>query len=247
MRWTVSSQQREFFQRTQLIEFDALLTEPQTSMLAENCKKKLGHRLGIEPNDLKKKTPEEIFINGRDLSRTDPLIRKEVSHQQLARIAAELTEQSSLRLAYDQLISSTHFLSYSNTPKSPFNELVRNKLPLLEFSSLQGLLCGLILCLSKENPPSEKSDNPPLPVEEKPLSIFPAKPGNGVFFHPSFPISFDGLYGQENALYMIIAYSHPRTVYVHQPHDPHTHFLKTLGYVFGDKLVEKFHPTVYRC
>lgn len=249
MRWTVSSKQREFFQRTQLIEFDGLLTKAQTALLVENSKKILSQRLGVSQYELHKKTPEEVFMHGRDLSRATPLIKKEVGSSQLARIAAELTEQSSLRLAYDQMISSTHFLSYSNTPTSPFNELIKNKFSLLECSSFQGLLCGLLLCLSKAGSTPEE----PIPPEdeanvdaETPLSIFPARPGNGVFFHPSLPLSFDSIYGQQDALYMLIAYSQPRTVYIHQPNDPHTHFLKTLGYVFGDKLMEKFHPTVYR-
>ncbi|QLH36192.1 MAG: hypothetical protein HWD61_08680 [Parachlamydiaceae bacterium] len=45
---------------------------------------------------------------------------------------------------------------------------------------------------------------------------------------------------------MLLAFADFRTVYILNENDPHTHTLKHLGYVFGDKLSDKLNPIVYR-
>jgi hypothetical protein len=235
MRWNLSSQQKDFFQKQQMIEFDELLTETQTTSLAESCHRALGANLGVAPTEVSKKSPEEIFTHGRDLSRQEPLIRKIVTNPHIAEIAAELTHQPLLKLAYDQVLSFTLSPKSDQNTQSPFVSLLESPPSLQEMSCFQDILCGLLICLSNEK--NEKNDS---------LSPFSCKPGSGVFFTPTLRLSLDQLYGDHEALYLLIAYASPRSVYIFQPSDPNTHNLKKLGYVFGDRLSEKFHPTVYR-
>jgi len=235
MRWNLSSQQKDFFQKQQMIEFDELLTEAQTASLAESCHRALGTNLGIAPAEVSKKSPEEIFTNGRDLSRQEPLIRKIATNPHIAEIAAELTHQPLLKLAYDQVISFTDSPKSKHNAQSPFAGLLENPPSLQEMSCFQDLLCGLLICVSNER--KGENDN---------LSPFSCKPGSGVFITPALRLSLEELYGDHEALYLLITYASPRSVYILQPSDPNTHNLKKLGYVFGDRLSEKFHPTVYR-
>lgn len=64
------------------------------------------------------------------------------------------------------------------------------------------------------------------------------KGGDALFFTPQASLP-----PFETALF--ISYTEPKTLYIYNPEDPHTHFLKTLGYSFGDCLKESTHPLLY--
>lgn len=243
MRWAISSHQCDFFQNNELIEFENFLSTAQTHKLMSVCKNGIETRLGITAHEDFKRNPEEVFMKGRDLFRENLNLKKQICDSKFSRIAAELTHATNLRLACDQLIASTHFVQYFLPQARHFNEFMKQPHSLMDLTSFQGVVCGVMLCLSKDQ---EATIEGPEKEQSLKLSVYPAKPGNAVFFKPSHTFSFQDLYGKEDALYLLIVYCQAKTTYVFQPNDIHTHALKNLGYVFGDSLTEKYHPTVYR-
>lgn len=114
---------------------------------------------------------------------------------------------------------------------------------LKQMSSIQGIVSGLILTLS--DTPSEKEL---LKTEEdhSVLTPYPGKIGSGLFFFPNVPLSFDYLLETPGISQLLIVYTKETALYIHNPMDPHTHALKKLGYVFGDRLRSSTHPIVYQ-
>lgn len=65
--------------------------------------------------------------------------------------------------------------------------------------------------------------------------------GSGSFYLPSTPLpSF------ENDPCLMIAYCDKYSQYLYEEADPQVHFLKSLGYVFGDRLNDQLHPILLR-
>jgi len=52
--------------------------------------------------------------------------------------------------------------------------------------------------------------------------------------------------GSGEQRYLMLVYTHPTAIYYLEEKDPKTHHLKSLGYVFGDRLNDKLNPIVYR-
>lgn len=68
--------------------------------------------------------------------------------------------------------------------------------------------------------------------------------GRGIYFAPALDTGVLPL--EANKKYFLIVWADARAQYILQQQDPHTHELKKLGYVFGDRLKEKWHPTIIR-
>lgn len=103
-----------------------------------------------------------------------------------------------------------------------FDQLITLPLPFHNLSQdacINGLVCGLVLSL---------------------------KPGDatGILFLPTLDLSLLPLQADEN--YLLIVWADRGAQYLFQPKDPYTHTLKKLGYVFGDKLQDKWHSVVVR-
>lgn len=64
--------------------------------------------------------------------------------------------------------------------------------------------------------------------------------GSGSFYLPSTPLpSFEDRF-------FMIAYCDKYSQYLFEERDPQVHFLKSLGYVFGDRLNDRLHPILLR-
>jgi hypothetical protein len=176
-------------------------------------------------------TPEKIFITGRDLWRSHEAIRKVVTQKRLAQIASELTEQKPVRLGFDELFSDPGSIKMQDS----YHQLLEKKMKLSDITSLQGTICGLMLCL-------QGSGVQPCEVP----TAFSTTAGNGIFLSPDFVIDFQELYERQGYLYILIVYCQSSTVYIHQSLDPHAHALKALGYTYGDKLKDKLNPILIR-
>lgn len=236
MKQAIDSSHREFFQKNAFVEFENLLSEKQldqmTQGILEACKKRLHIYKSAIP-------PATLFQEGRDLWRSSSNLQKIVTKKQLAEIAAELLEQRSLRLGFDQYLPSLPIDRFVQNEKcsDSYTTFLSKELTLNHVSCIQGTLCGLAICLkAPENPPDHS------------LSIFSPHRGSGIYFKADLPIDFKVLAGQDlrGADYLLITYAHPSSVYVFQPEDPQTHYLKKLDFVFGDKLSDKTHPTLIR-
>jgi hypothetical protein len=145
-----------------------------------------------------------------------------------------------LRLAYDQLIVPPFIHLTTFKDHSPYSKLIQKKISLQSMSSIQGIVCGLMLCLSSSN-----ESHCDLEEEIKP-HCFSLKAGNGVYFTSNAEIDFPSLVERQGQRYLLIAYTKKTMIYVVQPEDPHAHDLKKLGYSYGDILTIKHHPVVYK-
>lgn len=227
MRFASASEHRDFFRKQHLIEFEDLLSEAQLKLLLAAIDSTLASRLKTYSKKAMQLSAMDLFMAGRDLWRSSEAIKRVVLAKQLAEMVFDLMEIKPLRLGYDQLIAVNSLEDQSLVGLEPKS--------LQAMSCLQGVLCGIMLCLSS----SANSDSPQ-------TSLFPNKAGNAVFFSAEVEIDFKLLNQHLGQRYLLIAYTQPTALYVSNPCDPNVHSLKSLGYNFGDKLTDKLHPIVYR-
>jgi hypothetical protein len=249
MKFSVASEHRHYFQKHLSIEFEGLLTQEQLSTLQTACESTLSARLDTRPSRLKDKTADQIFSAGRDLWRSDDQIKKAVTQRILAEIASELIERKPLRLGYDQFFPFPTQIQKLVSIESPFADFLQQQPTIKEISCINGILCGIVLCLSGAKG-KEILDVAPMNESQSllipPVNIFPKIAGHGVFFHPDARIDLNQLLERPGQDYLMIIYTQARAQYTLQESDLNTHTLKRLGYVFGDRLSDKLNPVVYR-
>lgn len=170
-------------------------------------------------------------VRGRDLSRSDAAAQKIIHSRKLALLAFDLVQKKPLRFAFDQVL-------YEKGPS-----LKKEEFPVPQEASFKDLSCiqpleGLFLICIKADLSSKPEAVGP--------SAFALEPGCGIFVKPDVAFPFLSFSPSSTRRYLLIAYGNPRSLYLFEPKDPGCHFLKSLGYVFGDKLNEKFHPTLLR-
>lgn len=152
----------------------------------------------------------------RDQWRQDAKL-KDFLIRKLGPIALALTGKKQIRLALDQVISK------ENRPKKAST--------LKEMFSIQGFILGAVI-----------SNEPVTPPKRSSLGILPL-PTNAdrvLFFKTDIILDWPHL-GSD--IYLVL-FALPNAVYVHNPNDPSTNFLKQLGYNFGDLLKNETHPQI---
>lgn len=234
-KFAIASEHRDFFNKQHSIELEELLNAKQLQRLTSAIDTALALRLKLRVSELPK-APETLFMAGRDLWRGSDVIKNIVTQRQFSQIAAELTGQRMLRLGYDQFFSEP--LRSSILTQAMSKTLFPHPQTLTEISSLQGVQCGLMLCLRGEASEEEEASSP----------LFSKQAGSGVFFNPQTPFLFQPNAENTNSLrqYLMIVYVSNSSVYLCNHSDPQVHALKQYGYVFGDKLNDKRNPIVYR-
>lgn len=152
----------------------------------------------------------------RDQWRHDPKLQ-DFLVRKLGPIALVLTGKKKLSLACDQFISEENRPAKAGTLKEMF--------------CIQGFALGIVI-----------AENPLLPVRRSSLGILPlpSKPENILFFRPDLILDWPHV---SSDLYLAL-YAFPNAVYIHNPKDPATHFLKQFGYNFGDVLRTETHPLI---
>lgn len=242
MKYAVASEHRDFFQKNGAIEFEGLFSQEQLDRLDSSINQVLQARLKIDASKLEKESSEKQFYAGRDLWRDSPTLKKIITHSMVAEIASELIQYKPLRLGYDQYFPSVQRIGkFSTGEPHAYAKLIDKEKSLNDISSLQGILCGLMICTK-----SFKISEPSVSDEASPVNIFALKAGNAVFIAPDKVIDFRKLQSQLSNNYLLVVYTSPATLYVLREEDSHTHALKRLGYVFGDKLSDKLNPIIYR-
>lgn len=153
--------------------------------------------------------------SGRDLWRQEPKLHNFLLRT-LGPIALTLTGKKQLHLGCDQWFPAT--------------ELPKKMCPVQELFSIQGFAIGAILA----EPPLFATRKSPL------LGILPlpSKPENILFFRPNLILDWPHVHSN---LYLAL-YTFPHSVYIHNPQDPVTNYLKPFGYHYGDVLKNAFHP-----
>lgn len=208
MKTTIDIAHQNFFKLNGHIQFEEIFSSAQI------------HAINLEINlILAKRGEKDPFQNGRDLWRSSSVLNKHLDHRKLAGIASELVQYKPLRLGYDQYL----------TPPVPYPTLHS----LEQLSCIQGILCGVLLCLVNAE-------------EAVPSEIFPVKAGDATFFSASYNLPWDQMAALKGQAYLLIVYTEERALYIHQEADQHKYALKEFGYNFGDRLNDQWHPIVYR-
>lgn len=145
-------------------------------------------------------------------------VQKELFSRKLAQAAYALVRKKPLRYAFDCLW----------------------KIPVVALNVVSSVTPVMITVVIGLEDHVEREVSSPVPFE---YSSFPQGKGSIAFIASQTSIQ------PKNALpgmYLVLAYSSAHPIYRFQPSDPHTHFLKQYGYVFGDQLQETTHPTLFR-
>lgn len=242
MKFAVASEHREFFRTNHSIEFEGLFSAGQMLKLKTEVDEILATRLKTDIHRLAHEHSYKFFNAGRDLWRSQVQSSKiNAAYRYLAEIAAELLEQRSIRLGYDQLLPSfpkRHL--HPSMENRAFIELYQKTCTLNEISGLRGILCGIMLCLEGEQ--ALGSQEP----EVQNVEVFSKVTGNCVFFHPDSPLDFTQLCSDTRYRNLLIVFTHPKSAYFLNEADSHAHHLKHLGYTFEDPLADKLNPIIYR-
>lgn len=200
MSFSVAKEHVQFFNQNSHIEFENLLNENQLASLL-----KVVHHM---PATLRGKlTP------GIDLWRAHSSLKPILCSTKLATIAGQLTNNTSLRYGFSQLLTSE---CYSDDETFLYRR-----------SILKKVICGLCLCLK----PSKEPESP----------FFPTVEGAGIYFNvdPDFYLRFP----QTSGIYVFIFYTDIKArFYIQESLTEHESYLKKLGYKNGDFLVDARHP-----
>ncbi len=241
MKFATAKEHRDFFQKQGWIEFEGFISNDQLALTNQAIDQVLSERLNVSLDRLRLLPSEQFYVQGRDLWRSNPTLRKFVTQMRFAEIAADLIEKKPLRLGYDQLFPARQqHTQFSKATPQVYSCFLEQTASLESVSCLKGVICGLVLALSSKQ--EESADQ----VSSEGIDVFPSQPGNAIFFQPSVPVKWNNLYAHLGQRFYLVVYTQASAHYQSQPQDPHTHALKRLGYVFNDKLGDKLHPIVYR-
>ncbi len=235
MKFAITAEQRQYFHKHQFLELEGLLTPSQIGILNTQIEAAVFKRKSTPTIKYKNLPVEELFMEGHDLWRSDPAIAKIVKDVKFAEIGKELTQSKYMRLGSDQWFPGNPIEPQAKTRQPAYDKLLSKISSLRNVSCLRGVNCGLMLCLSDSH---QEHDN----AYE---GVFSHTAGNGVFIAPERGIDFQTLRKRPGQQFLLIVYTEKTTLYTMQEEDPHTHELKKLGYVFGDRLNDRLHPPIY--
>ncbi|MGZ3632751.1 MAG: hypothetical protein ACXU9U_00450 [Parachlamydiaceae bacterium] len=213
-KFTLAREHYIHFEKQQFLELEGMLSLQQLQQLKENIK----HALTLTKKEYWHTDPKKMFDKGRDLWRKDDQVKKIVLDKHLAAIASDLTGEKLIRLGYDQFLSSECSFEQSDVS-------------LESVSSIQGIVCGAMICLTGC-------------IQEKRSPFFPTKEGNIVFFSPQILVDFS-MFSPEQE-FLLIVYGGKTSIYIHNEKDSNLHAFKKLGYVFGDRLNDQLNPVLIR-
>lgn len=223
MKFAIDYQQRDFFHKNRFLSLEGLLKDTQVQALNAGIDLALEKKLG---GPIRKFNSDAIYKAGYDLWRENEDVRRVVTSVKFAELVYDLLQTKPIRLGNDQLFPSVH---QSSIKQNHFIDQLQTNC-LEATNCIQGLLCGLIICLS-DGPTS---------------TIFPGKAGDAVLIHPSLHIDFTELRQHEGQRFLMITYGQSLCQYLLNEKDLQTHVMKNYGYVFGDKLKDNLHPILLR-
>ena len=232
MKFAVASEHREFFNKNGYIQFADVLTPEQLQGLSRDLKQALVNRLQLASHyELERLSTANVFLKGRDLWRELPAIRKTISSPSLLDMAWEFLQVKPLRIGDDQYLPRSSRISTVVGKPTLYEQLLAVQASLSEISSIQGTVCGWLLCINSE-------------AKEESVGVVPSTPGHGVFFSADYPIPFDQL--DPNSDFFMITYALQKSVYIHNENDCLGTLFREQGCNYGDKLTDKLNPIVLR-
>ncbi len=167
----------------------------------------------------------ELQAAGKDLWKINDEVKKLLIKSRIGEIAGFLFKKRPIRLAFTQTFIPRTSQSLSFTENYSIEDI----------SSVDPVLGGVFICLNN----SEETISQELPDFKNQTK------GSAIFFSAKYPIPFKDLILQQGLQGILVCFSPVKIRYKLQPLDKTTHFLKKLGYTFGDLIEEKDAPFLY--
>lgn len=166
-----------------------------------------------------------------DLWRENDSIKQIVFSRRLVNLVYELTNTKPLRIAFDHYLPEKSKSKLDAEKKTSVEEFFENSTPLQERMSINPLVGMFLLILNTDGEINEETT---------------VTAGGGYFILPTTTFSIDELSLTPNQRLFLIGYGDSHSQYLYEIRDPDVHFLKNLGYVFGDRLNDNLHPILFR-
>ena len=230
MKLSIESQHRDFLRDNFYIEFEALMTPAHVQELREATADSCAKQATRATLDLRRFSALELFRCGRDHWRQSDSVRRWATRKQFAEVFADLVMRPKIRLACTQVIGGCKEPGLAGSGQALPGET------LADICSIQGLLGAVILCLEPFEDEAPEGDT----------CLLPQQVGNAVFVLPEAVIGLQSVNQRRGGRFLVIAYGDNRCVYVRRESDPLTHWLKALGYVYGDRLNDRLNPMLIR-
>lgn len=226
MKFSVSLEQRDFFRKTGFIHFVDLLNTSELAILNSGIEESLA----VIRKKISQREPASL---GRDLWRLNEGIKKIVFSKRLIDLAYELIQKKPLRIAFDELLPEKSLYSRHEINDFHYSDTASFQ----EHSCISGLQGHFLLCIKRFPDTVPAGDSNPL---------FALEEGSGFFIAPEAVFPFLSATPSTTMRFFLIGYCDKFSQYLHEERDPHCHFLKSLGYVFGDTLNDRLHPIILR-
>ena len=218
MRFKITGDHRKVLEKQKFIEFEDVFTLEDIEKASSHVDQVLGKRA---KQLIDTQSCEQLYREGRDLWRDDPVLENFICNRGLAQLTSQLFQQNTLYLAFDQALRTTLRPGYAGADTATLQEK----------SCIQPLVGAVLIKLSGES---------------HPLSMLPKKRENAVLIAPNLIMPWEIFFQDPKSSYLMIAYAPAKALYVCEKKDPNLHFLKKLGYGFGDNLNTDFHPLLYK-
>lgn len=175
--------------------------------------------------------PSKKLVSLRDLWRENDAIKQIVFSRRLVNLVYEMTNTKPLRIAFDHYLPEKSKSRLETEKKSSSEAFFEVLEPVQDRNSINPLVGMFLLILSTDENLNEETG---------------ITAGGGYFILPTTTISLDELSLTPNQRLFLIGYGDSHSQYLYEERDPEVHHLKTLGYVFGDKLNDHMHPILFR-
>jgi len=218
MRFKITGEHRKVLEKQKFIEFEDVFSLDEIEIVSKHVDEVLAKR---SRRLIETVSCEQLFSVGRDLWRDDPVLENFICNRGLAGLVAQLFQQKTLCLAFDQALRTTSGVGYPSSTTSTLQQR----------SCIQPLAGAVLIRLSGES---------------HPLSMLPKKRENAVLMGPNLILPWEIFFQEPKCSFLMIAYAPAKALYVSEKNDPNLHFLKTLGYGFGDHLNTSYHPLLYK-
>ncbi len=221
MRIAILDEHLKFFQQNGSIIFEDLFTDDEIAAFQNLVKEVSFERRAT--------SADSLFLTGRDLWRDADEIKKTIQSRRFACIASKLSQTKPLRLGYDH-----YFPRVDENNKDIYQQFFSTGSTLQEISSIQGIVCGLFICLSKAV------------NEEKSDSFLPLEPGAALFVKPDQPVNFNEIINNEGSSYYLVVFTSTQALFIVNRSDLGAKKFIELGYNYGDRLKDNLNPIIYR-
>jgi len=235
MRYCIDHEETNCFERNGFVLLKELLSPKKIQKLLSSF-----HNIFQEQKDSiesqKREAREGIDTSfyGRDVAIQSPEVRKILFSKEIGQIACHLSLKKKLRYGGDWLWQGNHMPWIMGAEDSTLSSSF----------CINPIVLACLIALTDLNQGESHVEGKESPNESLYL---PEKAGDALYFSSNLNFPWLSLQKKEtNQKFLLFVYAEEGVAYMLNPLDPHTHYLKRLGYVFGDRLKETTHPHIVR-